>query len=149
MKHHFVLDTVIFNRVQGHQGPRIDLSEDFPPNSVFVATKVQLGELENTPDETLRFKLTKTFHEINPKLVPATFSFDIKGAGWDEANWSDDDKRLKKLHNDLEAEKSKLNNWQDALIAEVALKYGYWLATADKYLARTAIKHGVKVCKFP
>jgi predicted nucleic acid-binding protein len=45
----------------------------------------------------------------------------------------------------LEAIKSKPNNWQDALIASVALKNGYSLVTADKDLANVAISFGINV----
>lgn len=46
---------------------------------------------------------------------------------------------------DLDALKIKPNNLHDALVAEVALEYGYGLVTADKNLQIVAEQHGIKV----
>ncbi len=136
----YVLDTVIFNRVLDG---KFSLSS-LPEGSAFVATRIQLEELKKTPDLARRCDLLRTFHEIAPELIPASFSFDIKGAGFDEGKWSESDDSIK-LRSDLGKIKPKPNNWEDALIAEVALEQKYWLVTADKNLANVARKHGVSV----
>lgn len=135
----YVLDTNIFGRVLDG---RFDLST-LPNACSFVATKIQVLELEATPGYR-RAKLLNIFTEIAPEPAPAAFSFDIPGAGFGEGEWSCDD-RVTKIREALEAIKSKPNNWQDALIAGVALKDGYGLATADKNLAKVASSFGIKV----
>lgn len=135
----YVLDTNIFNRVLDG---RFKLST-LPDACSFVATKIQVRELE-AASEPRRAALLATFAEVAPDLAPAAFSLDIPGAGLDEGEWSSDE-RVTRLHGALEARKPKLNNWQDALIAGVALKNGYGLATADGNLARVAADFGIKV----
>lgn len=143
----YVLDTNIFNQVLDG---RIVLSEEFPPGSEFIATKVQLEELEKTRDQARRSALRETFQNIDKELENPIFCWDIDGAGWDNANWgnSDSEELITKLRNDLEAIKSKFNNWHDAVIAEVAWRSGHILATADQNLANIAARHGIKVCQF-
>jgi rRNA-processing protein FCF1 len=135
----YVLDTNIFNRVLDGRFKLFTL----PDVCSFVATKIQVRELEAAP-EPRRTELLTTFTKIAPDLAPAAFSLDISGAGFDEGEWSCDD-RVTRMREALEAIKSKPNNWQDALIASVALKNGYSLVTADKDLANVAISFGINV----
>lgn len=138
----YVLDTNIFNRILDNS---FDLSS-LPSDAIFVATKIQLEELEKTKvkDPIRGEELVATFQSIDPKMLPASFSWGIAGAGWGEGTWSDG-KVASELHAALEAIKSRNNNWQDALIAEVAFESGYCLVTADKILAEVAKKYGVTV----
>ena len=135
----YVLDTNVFNRVLDGSFKLSTLTDACS----FVATTIQVRELEAAP-EPRRAALLATFAEVAPDLAPAAFSFDIPGAGFDEGEWGSDD-RVTKLRGALEALKPKFNNWQDALIAGVALKNGYGLATADGTLARVAANFGIKV----
>ncbi|RXN87800.1 hypothetical protein C7R54_14480 [Achromobacter aloeverae] len=130
----------MFNRVLDKQ---FDLSSVQDATGL-VASPVQLYELRSTPDETRRTELLQIFNSVTPDLEATALAFDIPGAGFDEANWGDDD-RIQAVRNDLEKVKSKLNNWQDALIAGVALKYGYGLVTSDRLLADVAERHGITV----
>ena len=82
----YILDTNIFNRIQDG---RFELSS-LPNATGFVATLVQVRELEATRDEKRRASLLATFREIAPELKPAAFSWDIPGAGWDEGEWNTD-----------------------------------------------------------
>ena len=135
-----ILDTNIFNRILDN---KFALST-FPNDSIFVATNIQLCELKNTPNLARRDELVKTFQNIAPELASAAFSFDIPGAGWDEGSWSDSIHSTN-IYADLQAKKIKNNNWQDALIAEVALNNNYILVTADDDLANVSESHGITV----
>jgi predicted nucleic acid-binding protein len=134
-----MLDTNIFNRVLDGKFALSALS-----GSSFVATKVQLEELNHTSDQVRRTMLLQKFKEIGPDIVPASFSFDIAGAGFGEGTWSKDDD-AQKLHAALEALRSRFNNWHDALIAEAAFVHGCGLVTADEDLAAVAKTHGLTV----
>ena len=46
---------------------------------------------------------------------------------------------------DLDELKQKINNLQDALIAEVALTSGFGLVTGDVLLKQVAERHGISV----
>jgi hypothetical protein len=136
----YVLDTTIFNRILDG---RFSLAT-LPDACGFVATKIQLSELKATNDPDRRAKLLSTFSDVAPEIEYASFSFDIPGAGLDEGGWRED-YHATELRTDLEAMKPKINNWQDALIAEVALCGRYGLATSDRNLAIVAARHGIKV----
>ncbi len=136
----YMLDTTVFNRIlDGRFSVAV-----LPDVTGFVATKVQLSELKATNDPDRRAKLLSTFSDVAPDIEHASFSFDIPGAGFDEGCWRAED-HATKLRTELEAMKPKLNNWQDALIAEAALCGGYGLATAAKNLALVAARHGIEV----
>ena len=115
----YVLDTNIFNRVLDG---RFELSA-LPVGSAFVATTVQLEELRKTRDPARRAALIQIFEDVKPELVSPSFALDVAGAGLDEGSFRQSDAAAR-LHADLEAIKSKFNNWHDALIAEVALLHG-------------------------
>jgi predicted nucleic acid-binding protein len=137
----YVLDTNVFNQVLDDKFALSALSDACG----FVATKVQFCELEKTKKPPgRRAELLKVFDEIAPTLLAAAFSLDIPGAGLDEGEWSDDE-RIQKIRQELEAIKSKPNNWHDALIAGIALKYGYGLVTSDGPLAVVAERYGIRV----
>ena len=136
----YVLDTTIFNRILDG---RFSLAT-LPYASGFVATKIQLSELKATNDLDRRAKLLSTFSDVAPEIEHASFSFDTPGAGFDEGCWRED-YYATELRTDLDAIKPRINNWQDALIAEVALCGRYCLATADKNLAKVAARHGIRV----
>lgn len=136
----YVLDTTIFNRILDARFSLAVISDACG----FVATKIQLSELKATKDQDRRAQLLSTFSEVDLEIEHASFSLDIPGAGYDEGQWRDGD-TAKELHSKLQAIKPKLNNWQDALIAEVAFLGGFGLATADKILAKVARQYGIKV----
>jgi len=136
-----VLDTNIFNWLVDD---RFDLSA-LPPGSSLVATLVQLRELEaTTKPPGRREKLLVMFEAVAPDIEPAAFSWDVPGAGWGEGAWSSD-ARITEIREALDARKPKSNNMQDALIAGVALRDGYALATADTILADVAERFGIRV----
>lgn len=136
----YVLDTNIFNwLVDGRIQPG-----DLPGDADFVATHLQIDELNKTGDAERRALLLLKFAKVRPKMVP-TESMVWDTSRWDHAKWGDG-KTYEKLKTDLDLRnKSRRNNVLDALIAEVALVNGDTLLTADSDLAAVAAAHGCKV----
>ena len=126
----FLVDTNIFNKL-------LDgtiLLESLPTGCPYVATHIQIDEINNTSNAGRRAQLFLMFAKVSPKIIPTeSFVFDI--SRWGECKWSDG-----VLHNKLKREldslnNSKANNTNDVLIAEVAIVSNYTLITADKHLA--------------
>lgn len=78
----YVFDTTIFNRIVDN---KFSLSS-LPLDSIFVATNIQKEELKKTgiKDPIRCGELIAIFQSINLELLPASFSWDIAGAGWNE-----------------------------------------------------------------
>jgi predicted nucleic acid-binding protein len=136
----YIVDTNIFNQL-------IDGSvaiSDLPSDSLFFATHVQIDEINNTKDSERRAQLFFMFVELKTERVPTeSFVFDI--SRFDLSKLSDG-VLFGKLKHDLDMlNKSKSNNPQDVLIAEVAIMNGYTLITADRDLADVVEKHGGKI----
>jgi len=142
----YVVDTNIFNHLLDGRLP----SSALPVNGEFIATNVQRCELERTSDGSRRAELLKTFCRVMSDIVPTeSFAFDIPGSGFDESRWSDG-KNVSTLKCALDARNNqKTNNWQDAIIAEVALVHGYGLITSDHDLAVVAKQQGIHVHYLP
>lgn len=140
----YLLDTNIFNRIKDQRLHISDLA--LSNKSVFLVTNVQRCEIEATTNQKRRKELLEVFEKIQLKNVPIeSFALDIPGAGLDESKLNHDP-RVYELKNDLDAENNgKSNNWQDVLIAEVALLNGYCLVTTDKNLADVSKKQGILV----
>jgi len=139
----YVVDTNIFNKlVDG-----VFRIEDLPSDGPYLATHVQIDELNNTKDAERRARLFLMFAEVRPQVVPTeSFVWDV--SRWDHGKWGDGI-LYEKLKHDLDAlNKSKANNARDILIAEVAIANGYTLLTADRDLATIAEKHGGKVAYY-
>ena len=139
----YVVDTNIFNKlVDG-----IINVNDLPADSPFVATHIQIDEINNTKDSERRVRLFLMFAEVRPEIVPTeSFVWDV--SRWDHGKWSDG-VLFDKLKRDLDSlNKSKSNNTQDVLIAEVVIVNGFILLTSDRHLAQIVEKHGGKVVHF-
>lgn len=139
----YVVDTNIFNNlVDG----TINVA-DLPSDSPFVATHIQIDEINNTKDSERRARLFLMFAEVRPEIVP-TESFVLDVSRLDYGKLSDD-VLFDKLKQELDAlNKSKSNNVQDVLIAEVAIVNGFTLLTSDRHLAEVVEKQGGKVVHF-
>ena len=129
----YMVDTNIFNRlIDGTIGPN-----ELPNDRPFVATHIQIDEIKKTRDAKRKAKLLNKFEEIIDE-VEATESFvlDISRIGGAKLG---DSKNYQLIKKELDARNNKkANNSQDALIAEVAMKKGYTLLTADKDLYQVA-----------
>ena len=117
---------------------------DLPSDGPFVATHVQIDEINNITDRERRARLFLIFAEVRPEIVPTeSFVWDV--SRWDHGKWSDG-VIFEKLKQDLDAlNKSKPNNAEDVLIAEVAIVNGFTLLTSDRHLAEVVEKQGGKV----
>ncbi len=135
----YIFDTNIFNRlVDGNF-----LLNDLPPEAEFVATHIQVDELNKTKDTERRAKLFLRFVETTPALVPIE-SFIIGTSRVGHAKISKEDNLAQHIKNELDGlNKGKPNNIQDALIAEVAAVNNFILVTADYDLAQVASKYGI------
>ncbi len=139
----YVVDTNIFNKlVDG-----VIAMGDLPLDGQFMATHVQIDELNNTKDSERRAQLFLKFAEVGPTIAPTeSFVWDV--SRWDQGKWSDG-VLFEKLKGDLDLlNKAKPSNSRDALIAEVAIVNDCTLLTADLDLAEVTKKHGGKVSYF-
>jgi predicted nucleic acid-binding protein len=139
----YVVDTNIFNKLVDGMLSLADL----PSDGQFLATHVQIDELNNTRDSERRARLFLKFAEIAPALVP-TESFALDISRLDLAKLSDG-QLFQKLKNALDGLNSgKPNNTHDALIAEVSVVNGFTLLTSDYHLAEVAKKYQANVKYF-
>ena len=136
----YVVDTSIINKlVDG----AIDVSE-LPSNGEFLASHIQIDEINKTKDEERRAKLFLTFSKTIDDVVP-TESFILGKSRLDEGKLSDG-KSYEMIKNHLDSlNNKKQNNVDDALISEVALKNGYTLLTADYHMYETAQIYNIAV----
>ena len=139
----YVLDTNIFNKlVDGTINPA-----DLPSDGAFVATHIQIDEINNTNDSGRRAQLYLMFAKVRPKIIP-TESFAFGVSRWGNAKFSHG-ALFMKLKQELDAMNgSKSNNIQDVMIAEVALANSFTLLTSDRHLAEAVEKIGGKVVLF-
>ena len=128
----YVLDTCIFNKLADGVIEKCDL----PTDGVFVATHIQLDELNNTRNVDRRAKLLLCFTTIRPEMEP-TETY-VVGTGR-VGSFKIGDGTLDKICSELDSlNNSKSNNVMDALCAEVALKNGHTLVTTDFDLKQAA-----------
>ena len=126
----YVVDTNIFNRLADGVISRNDL----PVDAEFVATHIQVDEINRTDDGERRARLFLVFAENRPTIVP-TESGVWGTSRLGQFKWGAGS-GFTSIKSGLDAlNGAKPNNSQDALIAEVALKNGYGLITADRHLA--------------
>ena len=116
----YVVDTCIFNKlVHGVIEP-----DQLPRDGEFIATHVQVDELNKTKDEERRARLFLKFATIAPDIVPTeTVVAGVSRFGHGKLSDGITYDALKKGLDMLNG--GKANNSRDALIAEVAIKNGY------------------------
>lgn len=136
----YVVDTCIINKlVDG----TLSL-ERLPCDGDYVASHIQVDELNKTTNDIRRTQLLEKFSAVIDLMAP-TESFVIGTSRIGSARISDG-KTFPTLKASLDAlNNAKQNNIQDSLIAEIALKNDYTLITTDKNLSEAAAKHGCKV----
>jgi len=124
----FMLDTNIFNIVV-NQNISLPQKKDYK----YFSTEVQYIEINKTKNKDRREFLLNTFNLINPEIINS------ETALWGEFSWgerqfgyvSSDFIKIKEILDTLEYRK---NNKEDALIAEITIKYGFILITNDSNL---------------
>lgn len=140
----YVVDTNIINRL----ADGIVQPESLPNDGEFIATHVQIDELNKTKDEERRAQLFIKFATTVDDVIPTeSLVVGISRVGLSKVS---DGNLYLSLRTALDARNGgKPNNSHDALIAEVAVKNGYVLVTADADLAQVAQQHGCKVRHAP
>lgn len=136
----YVVDTSIFNKlVDGVMTP-----DQLPSDGEFVASHIQIDEINRTKDEEKRARLFLKFATIVREVVPTeTFILDVSRL--DHGKMSNG-ALFEKLRNELNIlNGGKRNNIMDALIAEIAINNGYMLLTADYHLQKVAKNNGCNV----
>ena len=136
----YVVDTSIINKlVDGSV-----LSSDLPSDGEFIATHIQIDELNSTKDEERRAKLFLKFASVVENIVP-TETFVLGTSRLDHGKLGEGEiyESIKKQLDSMNG--GKPNNRMDALIAEVAIKNEYTLLTADHHLASVVKEHSGKV----
>lgn len=138
----YVVDTNIINwLVDGAIRP-----EKLPNDGQFVATHVQVDELNNTQDKERRAQLFLKFTATVDDVVPTeSMVVGISRIGLSKIS---DGALYYSLKGALDNKRKRRNNAQDALIAEVAIKNNYVLLTADRDLSEVAKHHGCTVKHF-
>ncbi len=140
----YIVDTCIINKlVDGLIEP-----EGLPSDGDFVASHIQIDELNKTKDEDRRARLFLKFAKIIDGVVPTeTTLVGVSRLGesklGDGVIYRSTKVKLDSLNG------GKTNNAMDALIAEVAIKNEYTLLTADYHLSEVAKNHGCKVLYWP
>ena len=136
----YVIDTSLINKlVDGNIG-----ADELPNDGSFVASHIQFDELSQTRNVEKRVKLQEKFAEIIDEVLP-TESFVLDTSRLGEGRLGDG-VSYQAIKRDLDSRnKAKSNNSEDALIAEVAMRNGYTLLTADFDLYQVAYTHGIGV----
>jgi predicted nucleic acid-binding protein len=122
----YVVDTSIINKlVDG----KIDPSE-LPTDGEFIASHIQIDELGKTKDAERRAQLLTRFGELGVEVVK-TESAVWGRSKYGGAKWGGGITR-RAIKAALDARnRRKKNNLDDAFIAEIAIKNGFTLLTAD------------------
>jgi hypothetical protein len=117
-------------------------ADEFPKDGTFVASHIQFDELSRTTNEKRRAELLKKFAEIIEVELP-TDTIVLDASRLDKSNFGDE-VSYELLKAELDSRNGcKPNNVQDALIAEMAMRKGYVLLTADYDLWQVACAHHI------
>lgn len=136
----YIVDTSLINKlVDGSV-----MADELPKDGSFVATHIQMDELNRTKDAYRRAELIRKFSDTIDEVLP-TESFVLDISRLDDGKLGDGVSYLsiKTALDSLNG--GKANNSNDALIAEVAMKNGYALLTADFHLYQVAYVQGIGV----
>jgi predicted nucleic acid-binding protein len=125
----YVVDTSIINKLVDE---KIDPSE-LPIDGEFIASHIQIDELNKTKNAGRRAQLLKQFVELDAAIVQ-TESIVLGSSKFAFAKFGDG-LTVQALKSAIDARNhSKKNNANDALIGELAIKKGFTLLTADRDL---------------
>lgn len=115
-----------------------------PDDGQFIASHIQIDELNRTKDVERRAKLFLMFAKTVREIAP-TESFILGNSRLDEGKLSDGNLYSLIKHQLDKANGEKENNIHDALITEVAIKNQYTLLTTDYDLSEVAKNNGCNV----
>ena len=131
-----MVDTNVINWVVDGKIDRAAL----PGDVQFVATHIQIDEINRTSDEDRRARLFLVLTSTIRKLLPTESAvMDISRFDWCKMG---DGVIYASIKNELDAKNGgRRNNIHDALISEAAIVNGFTLLTADLDLAEAAKNH--------
>ncbi|MUL34828.1 type II toxin-antitoxin system VapC family toxin [Gloeocapsopsis dulcis] len=135
----YIFDTNIFNQILDD---KIELT--YFVNIECFVTHVQHDEIQATSDTERRSQLEGVFSSV-PQQEISTESCILGVSRLGQARMSDGN-FCKQLKTQLDSIKTKLNNSQDALIAETAIANQLTLVTHDKNLYCVMAKFGGAAC---
>lgn len=137
----YVVDTNVINWLVDGRIERTALPEE----GEFVATHVQIDEINKTSNEDRRARLFLILASVIRELLPTESAVcDISRFDWCKLG---DGVIYTSIKSELDVKNGgRLSNIQDALIAEVAIINGFTLLTADAGLAEVARNHKGMVC---
>ena len=133
----YVVDTCTFNKlIDGEIEP-----ESLPNDGEFIASHIQVDELNKTMDKDRRARLFLRFTTMVDEVVSTeTGVYDV--SRYDHSKFSDGI-MYGKLKSELDVlNHQKRNNPMDVLILEIAIKNRCRLLTTDTDLARVARANG-------
>lgn len=136
----YVVDTCIINKLMDGL---IDLN-NIPDDGDFVASHIQIDELNKTKDQARRERLLLKFGQTVTQVGPTETKI-LGVSRLDKCKLGDG-----AIYNIIKEELASLNggktnNTIDALIGEIAVSNEYTLLTADFHLAKVAKSHGCSV----
>ena len=139
----YVVDTNVINWLIDAKIDRAAL----PNDGEFVATHIQIDEINRTSDEERRARLFLTLASTIRELLPTeTTVLDTSRLDWCKLG---DGVIYTSIKNQLDAKNGgRRSNIHDALIAEVAIVNGFILLTADADLAEVTKNHKGSVRHF-
>lgn len=132
----YVVDTNVINWLVDGKIDRAAL----PGDGEFVATHIQIDEINRTSDEDRRARLFLILTSIIPELLPTESAvMNISRFDWCKMG---DGVIYTSIKNELDTKNGgRRSNIHDALILEVAIVNGFTLLTADADLAEAAKNH--------
>ena len=133
----YVVDTNVINWLIDGKIDRASL----PSDGEFIATHIQIDEINRTSDEDRRARLFLALTSTIRELLPTESLI----AGVSRVNWCkvSDGRIFTSIRSQLDTKNGgRQSNIHDALIAEVAIANGFTLLTADTDLAEIASDHG-------
>ena len=134
----YVVDTSLINKL-------VDGSvhaNELPKDGSFVASHIQIDELNRTKNGKRRSELLQKFSETIDEVLPTeSFVLGTSRLGEGKLGAGVSYETIKTELDSLNG--GKTNNSEDALIAEIAMKNGYVLLTADFHLYQVAYTLGI------
>ncbi|RWH76859.1 MAG: hypothetical protein EOQ86_19720 [Mesorhizobium sp.] len=135
-----MLDTNVFNHLLEGSIDLASIPGDWEP----VITHLQNDEIERTSDPTKR-KALQAMVIATVTVKVATESAVWGTSRWGEAKWSGPASQYNTLKTQLDAEKRRPSNTNDALIADTCIQNGFLLVTNDQALTKVATANGCSV----
>ena len=136
----YVVDTSIINKL----ADGLIQPEELPDDGEFIASHIQIDELNNTKNTERRARLFLKFSKLVDQINP-TESFALGTTRLGEGKLGDGETFMSLTLQLDTLNRGKPNNSMDALIAEIAINNGLTLLTSDYHLKQVTEAHGGRV----